>query len=59
MKRAITTMLATAMVAGLLFVSTGCASVRGRYFQTTRQDQPHPFRNRIYNPADYRYTRPN
>ena len=55
MKRTIITALAVALLAGVLSPSIGCSTTSGRYFQRTRENKPHVFRNRIYNPADYRY----
>lgn len=55
MKRTIITALTVALVTGALFPSVGCATTSGLYFQRTRESKPHVFRNRIYNPADYRY----
>ena len=49
--------LAIVMLAGLIPLSSGCARGEGRYFTTSREGQPHVFRNRIHNPADYRYAR--
>ena len=55
MKRTIITALAAALLTGVLSLSAGCATANGRYFQRSRENKPHVFRNRIYNPADYRY----
>ncbi|UCE60273.1 MAG: hypothetical protein JSU63_00700 [Phycisphaerales bacterium] len=55
MKRTIITALALVLFGGAVFVSTGCASSSGRYFQRTREHESHVQRDRIYNPADYRY----
>jgi hypothetical protein len=55
MKRIVITILTVCFLGGLVSSLAGCASSDGRYFETTRQNKPHTFRNRIYNPADYRY----
>ncbi len=44
-----------AVLVGVVSASTGCASAPGRYFQKTRDAQPHVYRNRISNPSDCRY----
>ncbi|HNQ22158.1 MAG TPA: hypothetical protein PKK06_03605 [Phycisphaerae bacterium] len=44
-----------ALAALMMPLSSGCARSEGRYFENSRQGQPHHFRNRIYNPADERY----
>ena len=55
MKRIIVSMLAFALFAGFVTLSSGCATSGGTYFQKTRQHKAHVHKDRIYNPADYRY----
>ena len=55
MKRTVIAMLGFALIAGFALMSTGCASTGGPYFQRTRDHKPHVQRDRIHNPADYRY----
>ena len=54
MKRKIVAILMVCLLSGFASLSTGCAG-SGRYFQSSRQNKPHAYRNRIYNPADSRY----
>lgn len=56
MRRIIITTLSLALLVGFASLSSGCASSGGTYFQKTRSHKPHAHRNRIYNPADHRYT---
>ncbi len=55
MRRIATATLAIVLFAGSAFVTTGCASSQGPYFQRTRANKSHTFRNRIHNPNDNRY----
>jgi len=55
MKRMIIAILTVGFFVALTTLSAGCSDSGGRYFGATRQNKPHPFRNRIYNPADCRY----
>ncbi len=55
MKRIITATLTLALLVGFASLTTGCSQGEGRYFKQTRQNQPHVFKNRVYNPADARY----
>jgi len=59
MKRVLMTSLAVALLVGAVSVTSGCSGSKGRYFSTTRENEPHAFRNRIHNPADYRYASAN
>ena len=55
MKRMFVTALAVALLAGIVSLPSGCASTGGPYFERSRENKPHVFRNRVYNPNDARY----
>ena len=59
MKRMVCSLMVGCFLACLLSLASGCSEAGGNYFQSSRETKPHVFRNRIYNPADYRYTTEN
>ncbi|MBN1491202.1 MAG: hypothetical protein JXA69_14915 [Phycisphaerae bacterium] len=57
MKRIFLSVVLGSLWVAALSLTSGCTASEGPYFERSRQNQPHAFRNRIHNPADYRYTR--